>query len=57
MPLESYGCSKCGKQAPKKLREHGMFKERMDWLRGHYKKHHPVLFRAMEKKSVSNRKG
>jgi hypothetical protein len=49
-PLESYGCSVCAKQAPKKLREDGMFAERLNWLRKHYKESHPVLFRKWHKK-------
>lgn len=50
MPYKTWGCSICGKQAPIKLREHGKFKERMGWLRRHYKKYHPTKFREMVKK-------
>jgi hypothetical protein len=45
MPYKSYGCSRCKKQSPLKLREHGTFKERMDWLRDHYKRKHPAEFK------------
>ena len=45
MPYKSWSCSICGKQAPKALREHGKFKERMDWLRKHYKKAHNKRFK------------
>ncbi len=56
MPFKTYGCRKCGKQAPKDLREHGTFAERMSWLRRHYKKYHPRLFSASIKKGVATRK-
>ena len=56
MPYRTWGCSICGKQAPKKLREHGKFAERMDWLRKHRKKHHPVAFRKSERKGVATKK-
>lgn len=45
MPYKSFGCRLCGFQAPKKLREHGKFAERMKWLRGHYKKFHPQEYK------------
>lgn len=44
MPLRSYGCAECGKQAPIELRKHGMMEERMGWLRRHYKSRHPDIF-------------
>lgn len=43
--LKSYACAICGRRAPKKLRAHGKFGERMDWLRKHYREHHPVAFK------------
>lgn len=49
MPYKTYGCSKCGQQAPKKLRTHGQFGNRMSWIRRHYKKSHPRKFREMYK--------
>ena len=49
MPLKSFGCSICGAQAPKKLREHGKFSERMKWLWSHRKAKHP----AAHKRSVT----
>jgi len=49
MPLKTFGCSICGKQAPKKIREHGKFAERIDWLRRHYKRFHPRKFREWYK--------
>lgn len=49
MPFKTYGCSICGKQAPKELRAHGKFKERMKWLREHYKRNHPKEFRKWYK--------
>jgi len=56
MPLESFGCRICGKQAPQRLREDGMFEERMAWLRRHRKKKHPAAFRKSVKKGVKTRK-
>ena len=47
MPLKTFGCSICGRQAPKDLREHGFFEERMAWLRKHRKKYHPNIFAKM----------
>lgn len=55
-PLKSYGCAKCGKQAPTKLRADGKFEERFQWLRRHYKKNHPVLFKRSIRKGVATRK-
>jgi hypothetical protein len=49
MPYNRWGCSKCGKQAPKKLREHGNFSERMKWLRDHYAESHPIIFKQWGK--------
>ena len=40
-PLETFKCSICGENAPKRLRQHGKFEERMSWLRHHYKQKHP----------------
>jgi hypothetical protein len=45
MPLKKFECSICGAKAPKSLLEHGKFKERMEWLRNHYKKKHPRKFK------------
>ena len=47
MPLKSYGCSICERQAPKRLRADGEFEGRMKWLRRHYKRFHPRKFRQM----------
>jgi len=55
MPYRSWGCSICGTQAPVKLRAHGMFGERMKWLREHYKLHHPDEFKRMTSRSVRTR--
>lgn len=55
MPLKSYGCSICGKQAPKKLRAHGKFSERMEWLWRHRKKHHPTAHKRSVAKSLKAR--
>ena len=55
MPYRTWGCSICGMQAPKKLREHGMFSERMKWLRRHYKKYHPDEFEKMIRKGAKAR--
>jgi len=55
MPYKTYGCSICGTQAPKELREHGTFKERMEWLRRHRKRYHPRKFRESERKSLKSR--
>jgi len=55
MPLQSFGCSICGEQAPIELRQHGKFKERMKWLREHYKKHHPQAFHKSQRKSVKTK--
>lgn len=57
MPLESYGCSICGKQAPKDLRRHGQYADRMKWLRKHYQRSHPTLFRKWAiRESVKERR-
>jgi len=45
MPYRTWGCSICGKQAPKRLREHGNFADRMAWLRRHYKREHTKEFK------------
>ena len=50
MPLKSFGCSICGRQAPTEYRQDGKFKERMSWLRRHYKRFHPKKFREMYKR-------
>jgi hypothetical protein len=39
----------CGAKAPVKYLRHGQFKNRMEWLRGHYKKHHPKKFKEWGK--------
>jgi hypothetical protein len=56
MPYKTWGCKICGAQAPKALREHGNFAERMKWLREHYKLHHPAEFERMMRKAVKTRK-
>ncbi len=56
MPYETYGCSVCSQQAPRRLREHGTFAERLKWLRHHYAKAHPRKFAEWNKKSVKTKK-
>ena len=56
MPLTKFTCSICGKGAPKKLLEHGKFQERMDWLRRHRAKYHPVAHGKSVKKTVKTKK-
>lgn len=56
MPLKSFVCSICGAQAPKKLREHGKFSERMKWLRDHRAKKHPMAHKRSVVKSRKARK-
>lgn len=46
---KTFKCSKCGKSAPVKLREHGKFAERMNWVREHYGKYHPKEFKKAHK--------
>lgn len=53
--LKSFGCSICQRQAPKKLRAHGKFSERMAWLRHHYRDKHPERFKAMYKKAAKTK--
>jgi hypothetical protein len=48
MPYKIWGCSICGMQATKKLREHGNFSKRMQWFRHYYKLYHPDEFEARE---------
>jgi len=55
MPYETWGCSICGKQAPKKYRADGYFEERMEWARQHRAKYHPAAFAASVKKGVATR--
>jgi hypothetical protein len=55
VPYKTWGCSICEAQTPKRLREHGMFGERMKWLREHYKLHHPDEFQRMVRKAVRTR--
>lgn len=50
MPFKSWGCGICKKQAPKALREHNKFLERMKWLRHHYQKEHPDDFKQWNHK-------
>lgn len=57
MPLQSFGCSICGQQAPTKLRRHDQFANRMTWLRRHRMVRHPAAFRASVKKSVRTKRG
>lgn len=45
MPYKTFGCSICGKQAPRALRADGKSEERWSWLRRHYKKNHPRKFK------------
>lgn len=49
MPLESFRCSVCGANAPKKYRAHGQFSKRFSWLRRHYRQVHPRKFREWYK--------
>jgi len=56
MPYKTFGCSICGKQAPKSLREHGTFEERQDWLRDHRKKYHPKAFKESVRKGLKTRR-
>jgi len=56
VPYKTWGCSICGTQAPKSLRSHGNFSERMKWLREHYKLHHPDEFEKMVRKAQRTRK-
>jgi len=56
MPLESFACSICGRQAPKKLRAHGKFSERMKWLWRHRKAKHPTAHKRSIKKSLRARR-
>lgn len=56
MPIASFGCSRCGKQAPKKLRAHGQFANRMSWLRRHLRRAHPVIFKRSIAKGVATRR-
>ena len=49
MPYKTWGCGLCGAQAPKKLREHGKFNERMKWLREHYATKHKATFKKWGK--------
>jgi len=53
--LKSYGCSICGKQAPKKYRAHKQFANRMSWLRRHRKSSHPTAHQASVRKGVRAR--
>jgi len=55
MPYKTWGCSICGAQAPKKLRAHGKFSERMKWLWKHRKKYHPTAHKRSVAKSQRNR--
>jgi hypothetical protein len=55
MPYETWGCRICGKQAPKRLREHGTFSERMKWLWSHRKKYHPKEHARSIRKSLEAR--
>lgn len=45
MPLAHFRCSVCRANCPKEYLKEGKFKERMDWLRDHYKKKHPGTFK------------
>lgn len=56
MMYKSLGCSLCGQQAPKRLREHGTFNERMSWIREHREKYHLAAFKRSIKKAVASRR-
>lgn len=56
MPYKTWGCSICGMQCPKEWQEHDTFKERMAWLRRHYKFHHPDEFTRMIRMGTRTRK-
>jgi len=56
MPYKTWGCSICGEQAPKSLRDHGNFSERMSWLWSHRKERHPRKHRKSVLKSQRARK-
>lgn len=55
MPYKTFGCTICGKQAPKKIWGENMFKERMSWLWKHRKENHPWHFARSEGKSIRTR--
>lgn len=55
MPYKTWGCSICGKQCPKKYREHGQWIKRMAWLREHYEGNHPAEFKEMMKRAKARR--
>jgi len=55
MPLKSFGCSICGRQAPKKLRADGKFSERMRWLWHHRARKHPTAHKRSVAKSLKAR--
>ncbi len=57
MPLESFKCSICGAQAPKKYREHGQFSKRMAWLRRHRKRMHPAAHKRSVRKPPASGTG
>lgn len=40
MPLKQFRCSICGASCPKEYLSHDNFKQRMSWLRSHYKRKH-----------------
>ena len=56
-PLKSFGCSICGKQAPKGLRKDGKFEERMSWLMSHKKRYHPKAHKKSIEKGLRTRYG
>ena len=45
MPLRQFKCGICGRATPKEMLRHGKMKQRMEWLRKHYKKYHPARFK------------
>lgn len=53
---KKFGCSICGEQAPKKLREHGTFDKRMKWVREHREEQHPATFKKSIKKGIKTRR-
>lgn len=48
-PLKKFCCSRCGRCCPKSLLPHSKFTERFAWLRKHYRKYHPTIFKRWYK--------
>ena len=55
MPLRTFGCKICGKQAPREYRKDGEFAGRMEWLWGHRKENHSWHFSRSIRKSQRTR--